>query len=1620
MHLNAQRLLVFGSMIILPVLMNCTGKDQQEIRAEQHLERVKVKIQPVSPKHLRPAIIIPAKLSSAKKVRAGQPRILPNPFVGLPVSHPNPITLNLEHLPRSQPGKNGLDLPQVTMAKGQLVPLGIPEITLAKDRASKEQNPYSFSAFGKLQGLKHNVISCMTEDSKGNLWLGTLGGGLSRYDGKYFTHYTDQQGLSSNNITCILEDHAGNLWLGTDGAGVCKFDGRNFLHYNEGSALEGSSVTSVVENQQNELWIGTSERGVFHFDGKQFKQYGVKEGLGGDQVLSLLVDRKNQLWVGLSEAGLSRFDQQSFTRFLPDRRVKGRNVYDLAEASDGTIWMGIDSGVVCLNENRLFYYPMDKKVYHVYPGKKGDIWLGTLGSGAIKYEGHTFQTFAEKEGLNSQNVSCILEDKMGNIWLGTDGGGLSKFQGQIFSHLTTQEGLSNNEIFSTQQDKRGNLYLGTAGGGLMRTDNQYLYHYGQETGLSADFIYSILHDSQGNLWLGTNGSGLIKFDGHFFTQITEQEGLSNNTVLTIFEDKHGNIWMGTRGGGVTRFDGQNFTHYKTEQGLSSDVVFAIAEDQQGHIWMGTLGGGVTRFDGQRFFHYNTSNGLSNDEVSSIICDQNGNIWIGTLGGGLNYFNGQHFIHFTEKEGLSNNAVLSLLKDHQGNLWIGTRFGLSRMDHTQVAILDKKTGNAALSEFSVLFRTYSYEDGFLGIGCWRNSLFEAKNGDIYIGANDRLSIHHPRTEKENVQPPHLELMNLSIYNERIPWSDLAKYPDSSFLLNNGVKVKNYHFSQLSAWNQIPQNLSLKYLNNNLSFRLIAITQQQPEKVKYQFRLEGLDNTWTSPSLNNEAAYANLPPGMYTLRARAMNSQGIWSNELAYTFQIRPPWWRTNWMYTLYFLILVSLLWWWRQQELKRQRLELQQERQKTEQEQKINEQLRRVDALKDQFLANTSHELRTPLQGIIGLSESLLERIDAVDQKEDLNMVIASSRRLNSLVDDILDFSKLKNEEISLSYTAISIYTLSDIVLRTMAPLVQGKQLQLINAVQKELPVAWADENRVQQILYNLVGNAIKFSEKGHIKINAHTDVKDQSFLCVSVEDTGIGVPLDKREVIFEAFEQADGSAVRNFAGTGLGLSVSKKLVELHGGKMWLESELGKGSTFFFLLPIAAEESIIPSTPEPPSRLLGSLSTYQSVPLQPSIVLETGQEKVHILVVDDEAINQQVLKNYLNPSVFRLTQVLSGEEALQVVAQDDSLDLVLLDVMMPRMSGYEVCQKIREKYLPNQLPVIMITAKNQVSDLIMGLNTGANDYIAKPFSKDEFLARLNTHLNLHRINVATQRFVPNEFIRSLGHESIIDVRLGDHVEQVVTVLFADIRDYTGLAESMSPEENFRFVSAYNQRIGPLIQKNSGFINQYLGDGIMAIFPGSPETALRAAIEMQKELSHYNQTRQEKNRKPIEVGIGLHTGSLIMGIIGDQKRMDAATVADTVNTASRMEGLTKFYGARILLSENCLQLMQNQEQFHLRNLGRVQVKGKQISMGVFECFDGDDSDLFAAKQASLPLFQDALAAYMAQSFEAAEAGFSKIVGNSPSDFSANLFLEKSSTYRVVGVPVDWTGIELMKEK
>ncbi|WP_160148420.1 ATP-binding protein [[Leptolyngbya] sp. PCC 7376] len=811
-------------------------------------------------------------------------------------------------------------------------------------------------------------------------------------------------------------------------------------------------------------------------------------------------------------------------------------------------------------------------------------------------------------------------------------------------------------------------------------------------------------------------------------------------------------------------------------------------------------------------------------------------------------------------------------------------------------------------------------------------------------------------------------------------------------------------------------------------------------------------------------------------------------------------------------------------------------------QEHNQELQRLDTLKDEFLSNTSHELRTPLNGIIGIAESLLDGVTGqlpLETQQNLAMIVSSGRRLGSLVDDLLDFFKLKHTELELQCKPIALRELVEVVLTLCRPLVKHSLISFENQVAEDLIPVHADENRLQQIFHNLIGNAIKFTDQGYIRITAE---QVGETINIAVSDTGIGIPAEQQTRIFESFEQVDGSSAREYSGTGLGLAITKKLVELHGGAIAVTSEPDQGSTFSFTLP-ASTETVIATERSAPAQALENIQqsfvmrrlvgdAERGFLTDPETLRADHEERYSILIVDDEPVNVQVLVNHLSLQDYAIAQASNGIEALQLIESGIKPDIVLLDIMMPRMTGYEVCKKLREKYSLDELPVVMLTAKNQVNDLVAGFNCGANDYLTKPISKTELLARIKTHLQLSSISVknaqlyfqlsesetrlrnfleampvgvvivrpegrpyylnrlaidmlqkgvvedvtitniaetynlykagtddyytsmdlsliqallgnssgtddieirrddgvtlpieswgtpvknedgevefaivafqdirlrrqveaeresyihklsdvndSLRRFVPQEFLQLLNKTSLEEVNLGEQNQRQMTILFADIRRFTSISEGLPAEDVFALLNDYLGRMEPLIEGHSGFIDKYIGDGIMALFPNEPDDALRAAIAMLEELEQHTSSDYPE----LQIGIGIHTGDLLLGTVGGQNRMETTVIGDSVNLAARIESLTKFYGVRLLISEEtykyCPQLM-------VREIDRVTVRGRSHPTTLYEVLLRSDR----AKRETLPLFTEAITALHEEKRQIAFQLFAKLQKIDPDD-------------------------------
>nr|MDQ3048422.1 SpoIIE family protein phosphatase [Bacteroidota bacterium] len=674
------------------------------------------------------------------------------------------------------------------------------------------------------------------------------------------THYTENEGLSNNTVLSILEDKIGNLWFGTNVGGVSKYDGKSFTNYTDKEGLSNNTVLSILEDKSGNLWFGT-DGGVSKYDGKSFTHYTDKEGLSSNYIRSILEDKNGNLWFGTNGGGVSKYDGNRVEAIERGDKIAQRKQQDLKKINGKLV--------------------------------------------------KSFTHYTEKEGLSSNTVLSILEDKCGNLWFGANGGGVNKYDGKSFTHYTDKEGLISNYVWSILEDKSGNLWFGTNGGGVSKYDGKSFTHYTEKEGLSNNTVLSILEDKSGNLWFGTNGGGVSKYDGKSFTHYTEKEGLGNNTIWSILEDKNGNLWFGTYVGGVSKYDGKSFTNYTDKEGLSNNTVWSILEDKSGNLWFGTNFGGVSKYDGKSFTHYTEKEGLSNNSVLSILEDKSGNLWFGTNGGGVNKYDGKSFTHFTDKEGLSNNTVWSILEDKSGNLWLSTEKGLNYLAVGGGGLPSSKEQNDE-EKGNTQIVVFHKEDGLKAEDFFQNSALLSSKNQMWWGSGKALSMLDLNTFNLNEKEPQLQLENVYLQENFVDYNITKKEITDSLLNNENEGMKEIKFSGVAKFHNYPNELELPYYLNHLTFNFSAIDWYAPHKIKYQYKLEELDDDWSNLTSDNKADYRNIPYGKYIFNVKAIGSANRWSKTFEYTFVIQPPWWRTWWAYTMYsvlgIVIVVSIVWW----------------------------------------------------------------------------------------------------------------------------------------------------------------------------------------------------------------------------------------------------------------------------------------------------------------------------------------------------------------------------------------------------------------------------------------------------------------------------------------------------------------------------------------------------------------------------------------------------------------------------------------------------------------------------------------------------------------------------------------
>jgi len=1217
-----------------------------------------------------------------------------------------------------------------------------------------------FQRYSLEEGLSQSTALSIVQDRLGFLWIGTVSG-LNRFDGYEFKVYKhnpgDPHSLSDNYIPAVFVDSAGRLWVGTRSGGLCRYDPERdaFVNIPAGPGprqLTHAWIRSIAEDRKGGLWIGTGA-GLNRLDpdgvGLRRFEHAVEEP--GQERLdlesTLAIGASGEIWVG-SKHGLARFFQDTgrFERRLDadGRPLPTGQILEIQVDRHGSLWLAtMDQGLFRLNpETGLWrqWLPIpgdpsslsSARVFCVFEDPDGALWAGGERGGLHRFDSQS-QSFIRHPlrrsgpaGNGDNSVRRIFQDRTGVLWVGSFSDGLLKLNPgrHWFDHVRhdpeDSESLSGNMVYSILQDSRDELWVGAFANGLNRRKREdgpfihYRHDPNDPSSLPNDNAFLLLEDRWGDIWVGTD-EGLARFDRESdgFERIRAEPnrpgGLQHPNLTALHQDRAGRLWVGTLGG-VFVMENRRDRQFRAilhdphdPNTISSNRILAIREDRSGAIWIGTDDRGLNRIDpdsgqAERFIASpGKADGLSHNRVSVIFEDRIGRLWIGAYGGGLNRFEAEtrSFTHFGEREGLPDDVVYAILEDASGRLWLSSNRGLTRFD--------PNTGE---------IRVFDVQDGLQSNEFNRNAAFQRDDGAMFFGGVNGYSAFHPDDIREDAHPPSVALTDILFLNQSIPLRRVEPQ------------------SPLTTPITVADAIELTRQQYAFAIEFAALHFANPEKNRYAYKLEGLDPDWIYTDANRRfAAYANLSPGSYVFRVKAANLDGVWNETgAALRIKVPTPWWRTWWAYLLLAGAISALFW-----------LYVRHQRRKLALKQAVVDRLRQLDNLKDDFLANTSHELRTPLNGIVGIAQSIRDGATgplSPQTARQLDMVISSGRRLTNLVNDILDFSKLKNETLVLQITPVNLRELAQSALDLQRPLIGDKPLVLINDIPPDFPRVPADEDRVAQIFHNLIGNAVKFTKRGQVRVSA--EVRD-GFAAVHVVDTGPGLSEAQLAGIFDAFVQGESSTARTHGGTGLGLPIAKQLATRHGGALEAASTVGQGARFSFTLPLVAAETEAAQAPtetgwrgQAPAPTLG---------ISPATALDaSGEDAPHILVVDDELINRQVLVNHLSLRGYRLTEASGGDEALAILEQDASVDLVLLDVMMPRLSGYDVCRRLRERRSMQELPVLFLTAKNQTADLVQGFGLGANDYIAKPIERDELYARVHTQLQLLHLNRGLERLV----------------------------------------------------------------------------------------------------------------------------------------------------------------------------------------------------------------------------------------------------------------------------------------
>lgn len=1195
--------------------------------------------------------------------------------------------------------------------------------------------------------LSNSLINAVYQDRKGFIWIATENG-LNKFDGTRFSIYrhnaTDSTSLKNNYVRTLFEDSRGNFWIGCIN-GLQRYDRAtdNFheLFISRKDGRKNPHITSIIERRNGDLWIATSGQGAislkknsnpasFHIETE------LTDRIGSNYLNVIFEDSRQNLWIATEEKGLYRYSPESkeLKSYKAPYHIAGDDVSAICEDAHGQIFVGtLTKGLFRLSSRQegnfepvLYQNRMNLNIRTLIIDTRGKLIIGTDGEGVKEYQPQQdiivdSEINAGPLDFSKSKVHSLIEDKDHNLWLGIFQKGLILVPGisNKFDYYGYKS-IHNNTIGSScvmaiHTDEQATIWIGTDNDGLYAINDQgkQLRHYTHQAGNPQSVPGTILclyEDSNQELWLGSYFDGLARMNKQTGTCQDATSLLQGNLnagkpkVSCIIEDKNKNLWVGTYGSGLYKINlpTQHVTYYESTRNenddwsinrLPNDWISYLLEDREGMIWIGTYKGlAVLNPQTDNFINYKKQNNLlPGYVVYSLLESSNGEIWAGTSEG-LVCLNKDRLtpVLFTTADGLPSDIICGLAEDEKKNIWISTHQGISKLNPPE-----KK------------FINYYAGDGLQGNEFTRTAVFKDKRGKIFFGGTNGVTAFYPQDITEIKKEMNVLITGFHVANRPV---------------KKGDKSGNNVITDTAVMDT--EQFTLAYNENTFSIDFSVLEFSNPDRISYQYKIKELGDEWISTQPGtNRVTYSSLKPGKYTFSVQARDHNNF-SNIRTVTIAITPPWYQTWWAKVIWGCLGALLIYALTMYILSRIRHRQEVMRQKH---------MEQINEAKLQFFINISHEIRTPMTLIISPLEKLLA--EHSEKQPVYLMIYRNAQRILRLINQLMDIRKLDKGQMHLKFRETDIVGFINDLMQTFNYQAQKKNITF--TFEKELEGAdslkvWIDLNNFDKVLMNVLSNAFKYThEGGNIEVSLKTGHNDayrgalKDYFEIDITDNGIGIDKNKIEQIFERFYQIDNDMTQSNFGTGIGLHLSRSLVELHHGIIKAENrEDGQGTRFIIRLPLGSNHLKAEELENPEET--GSEPTISQLPKDS--IYETEEEnktneyrkpkaktRYRVLIVEDDEEIRRYIRSELD-SDFRIYECTNGREGLETILKEKP-DLVISDVMMPEMDGITLCRKIKQNININHIPIILLTAKSKAEDQIEGLEIGADAYIVKPFNTE---------------------------------------------------------------------------------------------------------------------------------------------------------------------------------------------------------------------------------------------------------------------------------------------------------------